>query len=512
MEAHPRSSGPRSACYPEVGTLVADTYRVEKVLGNGGMGVVVAARHEVLDQLVAIKFLQGKLAEDHAAVERFRREARVAAKVRSDFVPHVFDVGRLSSGERFLVMEYLDGHDVGEELERRGRFSVHDACMFALQALDAIGRAHAAGIVHRDLKPANLFLAKQRDGSLEVRVLDFGISKQLHQSDLLRLTTESELMGSPLYMPPEQVVTPEQVDARADIWSMGVVLYEMLAGCLPYEAETLPEICTKLMQEDPTPLSRVAPDLPGDLCDLIMRCLVRDPERRLPNARALALGLLPYAPEGAGRLSFVGEPSESFSDRPLHPSLDLRESRVTALGWSQSTNARSGSGLFPSASERTVPPAYERDDSARPAEGRPVRRRARLWLALGAGVGMALLVGLSPRLVGRLPSQAGQVAEPGQMPLARTLTIAHRPHVSSAFAEADRPLDGTAGSHGPVTPQLTRRPASSRGPRAVSLVGQQSPPPDLGGASAGDTSDISAPNQLGQAPPFGIYSDFGGRK
>src|SRR5688500_4451427 len=219
-----------------VGDRIADKYVVESIIGEGGMGLVVAARHVELDQRVAIKLLLPAIAELGTAAERFRREARSAARIRSDHVCRVLDVGSLPSGVPYLVMEHLEGCDLATELERRTRLPVAEAIEWVLQACEGLAEAHSVGIVHRDLKPANLFLARRSDGSKRIKLLDFGVSKALDDSGAgqHKLTQTSTLVGSPLYMSPEQLSSSRDVDVRTDIWALGAVLHELLSGKPPF--------------------------------------------------------------------------------------------------------------------------------------------------------------------------------------------------------------------------------------------------------------------------------------
>jgi serine/threonine-protein kinase len=236
------------------GRVLAGKYRVERVLGQGGMGVVVAAHHIQLDERVAIKFLLPDAVANAEVVGRFVREARAAVRIKSEHVARVSDVGTLEGGEPYMVMEYLEGSDLAAWLLQRGALPVEQAVEFLLQASEAIAEAHALGIVHRDLKPANLFVVRRADGLWSVKVLDFGISKvtALDASGPdANFTRTSAVMGSPLYMPPEQMAASRNVDARADIWALGVILYELLSGHAPFAGETLPEVCMKIAIEPP---------------------------------------------------------------------------------------------------------------------------------------------------------------------------------------------------------------------------------------------------------------------
>jgi eukaryotic-like serine/threonine-protein kinase len=280
-----------------IGELVANKYRVERVLGRGGMGVVVAAMHEQLAQRVAIKMLLPEAKASPQALARFAREARTAATIRGEHVARVLDVGELEGGAPYIVMEYLDGRDLAQTLAERGTLPADEAVAFVLQACEAIAEAHAAGIIHRDLKPSNLFVTRGADGSPLVKVLDFGISKRLLCSDAEgQLTTTSSFIGSPLYSPPEQLVRSHDVDARSDIWSLGTILFEVLAGRPPFLGDSVMHVASKIFNEDPAPLTELRSDLPADLCAVVMRCLRRRPEERYPDVRALARALAPFAP------------------------------------------------------------------------------------------------------------------------------------------------------------------------------------------------------------------------
>jgi serine/threonine protein kinase len=280
-----------------IGELVANKYRVERVLGRGGMGVVVAAMHEQLAQRVAIKMLLPEAKASPQALARFAREARTAATIRGEHVARVLDVGELEGGAPYIVMEYLDGRDLAQTLAERGTLGCEEAVAFVLQACEAIAEAHAAGIIHRDLKPSNLFVSRGPDGSPLVKVLDFGISKRLLCSDSDGLlTTTSSFIGSPLYSPPEQLVRSHDVDARSDIWSLGTILFEALAGRPPFVGDSVMHVASKIFNEDPPSLLELRPELPADLNAVVMRCLRRRPDERYPDVRALARALAPFAP------------------------------------------------------------------------------------------------------------------------------------------------------------------------------------------------------------------------
>jgi serine/threonine-protein kinase len=226
------------------GDVLADKYRVDRVLGMGGMGVVVAATHLQLERRVAVKFmLPAALAVDKDALGRFQREAKVAVQLSSEHVAKVLDTGSFADGTPYIVMEYLEGEDLGERLKLSTTFAVSSMADFIIQACDAIAEAHSLGLVHRDLKPANLFMTKRRDGTPLIKVLDFGISKSMSIGDgNLALTKTTTMLGSPLYMSPEQMRSAKKVDQRTDIWSLGIIMYELLGGRVPFDSDTLGDL------------------------------------------------------------------------------------------------------------------------------------------------------------------------------------------------------------------------------------------------------------------------------
>jgi len=280
-----------------IGEIVADKYRVERLIGEGGMGVVVAATHLQLDTVVALKLLPESSTSDPVLVERFVREARAAAKLRSDHVTKVLDVGKLQSGAPFMVMEYLEGANLADVLAAGGRLEPAVACDYVLQACEAVAEAHAHGIVHRDLKPENLYLTTRVGGAGMVKVLDFGVSKTTAVAG--SLTTTKAVVGSPMYMAPEQMRSSRVADPRSDVWALGVVLYELLTERCPFEAESLPELCLKISRDTHRPIFELRPELAPELVAVVDRCLQKDPAQRYANAAELASALEPFAPAHA---------------------------------------------------------------------------------------------------------------------------------------------------------------------------------------------------------------------
>ncbi|HVJ91976.1 MAG TPA: serine/threonine-protein kinase, partial [Labilithrix sp.] len=278
------------------GDVLADKYCVERILGAGGMGVVVAARNLALGKPVAIKMLLPSMLAAPRAVERFEREARAVVQLKSEHVAEVLDIGKLASGAPYIVMELLEGCDF-EELLRDRVFSVEEATLYVLQACEAVAEAHGLGIVHRDLKPRNLFLTHRLDGTPLVKVLDFGISKWTSADAAAHsLTRTSDVIGSPNYMSPEQIRSAKDVDVRTDVWSLGVVLFELLTGRLPFLADGLPQLCALILEQDAPLLATLRPDVPEELAAIVARCLERRPERRFQTIAELARALESFAP------------------------------------------------------------------------------------------------------------------------------------------------------------------------------------------------------------------------
>jgi serine/threonine protein kinase len=313
------------------GAILAEKYRIERTLGSGGMAVVLAATHVQLLEPVAIKVLHRQVLARPGALDRFLREARVAMRLRSEHVARVFDIGAMSDETPFIVMELLRGADLAAVLHERGPIPIAEAIDYVLQACQALAEAHAVGIVHRDLKPANLFLCTSVDGAPCVKVLDFGVSKLLldESADALALTVRASsampaaqrhggaseslpppisvtltraLLGSPLYMAPEQVQNAREVDARADVWALGVIVYELVSGKRPFPGETLDELCAQILAAPIAPL--VGPNGPlPELQAALAPCFAKDRAERYPDVRAFAEAMVAFASPD-GRSSF----------------------------------------------------------------------------------------------------------------------------------------------------------------------------------------------------------------
>jgi serine/threonine-protein kinase len=462
------------------GDVLDGKYRVERVLGEGGMGVVVAATHLELGQLVAMKFVLNEGLSRPDVVQRFIREARAAVRIRGQHVARVLDVGRMQSGAPYIVMEYLEGRDL-EHVVREGPLPIDQAVDYVIQACDAMAEAHRLGIVHRDLKPANLFLATQPDGGVCVKVLDFGISKSnLDVGSVGGLTSDGALLGSPLYMSPEQMRSSKNVDRRSDIWSLGAVLFEFLAGKPPFYGDSVPGLIASILSDPPAPLAALRPEAPSELVAVVMRCLEKDPAQRFPDVAQLALALGPFAPYHAQLavervhriLGSIPPPpgSEAYSSGPprsvaqprsVAPPPSVAPARgaepgqgATATGWGGGAETRSGQG------------------------------RSNVWL-IGAALGALALAGGGYALFANrtvpAPEPAPATATPPP-PVEKNVLTPARPEVVPRV-EANLPLREEAPvpkpsavastkAHGSLAPKPSAHPTPTPDPKASGSKGR----------------------------------------
>jgi eukaryotic-like serine/threonine-protein kinase len=486
------SGGPtsqRSLPFPP-GTVLAGKYRVEKLLGEGGMGWVVEAMHIHLEQRVALKFMHARnMVENPDAVARFLREARAAARIQSEHIARVFDVGTLDSGEPYLVMEYLEGQDLEGLLRAKGTLPVEQVVEYALQACEGLAEAHAKGIVHRDLKPANLFLARRTDGSVRVKLLDFGISKLAPQgggSDV-GMTSTQALMGSPLYMSPEQLRSSKNVDRRADLWSMGVILYEMLGGEAPFQADTLPEVCARIMAEPPPPLAMGSKGIGA----VVMRCLEKDPSNRFADAGALAAALAPMGSADSRAIA------ERISRVVRSSGASLPEIRTDASGPLAPMTAAAASGIVQTSAQFGT------------VTNTKASRRSTLPLVIGAGAALAIAVGIGVLAMrGKHAEVAPIVAAPAEPPAAISAPpVLVAPSASVAAAPSAAP------SSSPTDTVASSAPAPSATPAPAVAQGRPQPrtrPTSAGTANGTPAVPPPAPAPTPTAKPAST-NGFGGR-
>ncbi len=440
------------------GEVLAGKYRIERVLGSGGMGMVLAAHHVGLDTKVAIKLLRPEMHGNAEAVGRFAIEARAAARITSEHVARVFDVGALEDGAPYIVMEFLDGSDLSERLRVEGRLSITQAVDFVLQACEALAEAHDAGIVHRDLKPSNLFCVRRPNGSLCVKVLDFGISK-LSMSGAqsnLTMTATSAVMGTPFYMSPEQMESAREVDSRTDIWSLGIILFELIAGRRPFEGQTLPEICFRIAAHPAPRVRETRPEVPPGLDEAISRCLEKRRTERFSTVAELVAALIPFG----------SEPTTGPGSRASGPGRTL-----THVDSERTSTVDTGGGFRPPQTLSAL---------GHTKGGAASRRPARLWLGGGvaafAGVAMMIFV---TRSLSEHPPPPSSTAAPAVETAAAPVPAAVAPKPPDPVVPP--PAIGlVATSEGPLVDTRDAGPAPAKRPRtqAVPAAAGSSRPAD----------------------------------
>ena len=297
-----------ASSFPATGDVLAGKYELVRPVGKGGMGVVYEARNRRLGQRVAVKLLKADLLAHPECVKRFEREGRNAAQLVSAHVARVIDVDTTAGGVPFLVIEFLEGHDVQAELVAKGALAIPDAVDIVLQACSAMSEAHALGLVHRDLKPGNLFLCDKPAGT--VKVLDFGVSKLLTDDEASLLTGSSVALGTPHYMSPEQAFSAAQVDARSDIWALGMILYRLISGRFPFDG-TSPMAVVLALGSHPVKPFLAEDEVPRALGEAVMTALAKDRSLRFQHVDDLAAAIAPF---GSGKHTFA-----PASRRPASP-------------------------------------------------------------------------------------------------------------------------------------------------------------------------------------------------
>ena len=463
----------------KIGETLAGKYIVERVLGVGGMGVVVAAKHIHLGERVAIKFLLPNALAQPDVVERFLREGKAAAKMKSEHIARVRDTGTLDSGAPYLVMEYLDGHDLSAVLSEKGTFPMEVAVGYVLQACEALADAHAAGVIHRDLKPGNLFLTRKNDGTPVIKVIDFGISKLAvtgeagsPENGTGDMTQTAMLMGSPYYMAPEQMASARDVDARSDIWSLGIILHTLLTGTPPFKAPSVMAIFELILAGAPR-LRSVLPSAPEGLEKIILKCLQKDRNERYANVADLAAALVEFGPAAARE-------SAERSARILH---------VNSVNSGKGSPPPFDAPLLAGSSTPADPNASQGPWDRSGGEPAP-RRSSRSILALGGVVVVVLAAGAFAFLRGdgHAVSPLSPSAEPALATSPLAATSPHDalvPSVAPALIATAPAATASASAATPVAaaPSAAARPASTA-PRIRPPVSPPARPPadPFGGA------------------------------
>jgi len=438
---------PPPECLVRPGDRLAGRYRIERKLGSGGMGIVFAARHEELGELFAVKLMRVQEAELEETSKRFLREARAAARLRNEHVARVVDAGKDESGRQYLVMEYLKGRNLGDVLHERGPLPVEDAVGYVLQACVGVAEAHRHGIIHRDLKPENLFLAKQADRLPLVKVLDFGISKFLPGKGMSGadsvVTSPSLVMGSPGYTSPEQLRTPDKIDVRTDVWSLGVILYKLLSGTMPFAKGEIADVMVAVISEEPPLLAALVSSIPLELSAVVARAMAKDADERFQSVAELAIALRPWAPRWA-------------AEAPLRAANILGQSAILVEA-----------AVLPSAPEPPAAPAVLLPD---PPPGPTLEEKARGGFARFKGrIALAVALALCGMVVSR----------------------AWRKHDSNVAANAERSPALVADSASAVA--VTPAPETPVAPPPVADAEREVPlasPPDAPPASASGPSKV----------------------
>ncbi|WP_437980691.1 protein kinase domain-containing protein [Sorangium sp. So ce117] len=448
-----------------IGRTLDDRYTMLRLLGQGGMGAVYEARHAGTGRRVAVKVILGQAADDEL-VRRFQREARAVGAVESEHIAQVFDTGRdRETGAPYIAMEFLEGEDVQALIERLGPLPVDLALRIGLQACLGLERAHEAGIVHRDIKPANLFLAKKQGGQRVIKVLDFGVAKVTDNSlGNGGMTKSGALLGSPLYMSPEQARGNGAIDARSDVWSLGVSLYHALSGHRPNEhltglGELVLAICTTPVRW----LQEIAPWVPPEVARVVHRALVIDPSGRTASAGELAAALRAFLPGGEAIVEAMLVPLDAATrasrasfgaiSAPLHASsapfgAALTPPRGSAAPF-EAAGRPSGGQSGPYALSATAPATSVRlsNRPERPASRPPVALIAGgvLAAALAGGAGVYLAVRSAPPAA---PAPSAEPAPPARAeaepPPSAGAEARPTPSASAEPPRADTPADPPA--------------------------------------------------------------------
>jgi serine/threonine-protein kinase len=412
------------------GETLQETYRLERLIGRGGMGVVYEASHARLVRRFAVKLLYQEVASNPEAIARFRREAEITSSLGHQHIVEVIDFNHCADGTPYIVMELLEGEDLGSRIKRRGKIALPQASEIVRQAASALQAAHQKGIVHRDLKPQNLFLCRREDREIFVKVVDFGVSKMIG-ADTGVLTQGRALLGTPYYMAPEQALERSaEVDARSDVYALGVILYEMLTGLPPFVAESIPTLLYKIVHEEAPPLRAARPDLPPSLEEVVALALAKRPEARPPSMRALWRELAEPLGHTLADLSTSGLGA-------LDAETSAEVSLADALG---ETLPPSGRSTPPPTVVEAQPPALSTQLSGE-LRAPPPRARGPVRLLVG---GLAAVALVATGVVLATMIQPGPARLPGSAPdvvAARTRPDAPRP---DAAGRADRRAIATA--------------------------------------------------------------------
>ncbi|MFK7986631.1 MAG: serine/threonine protein kinase [Sandaracinaceae bacterium] len=458
-----------------IGTVIAEKYRLDSILGRGGMGVVFAGQHTGTGRPVAVKVLLPQYAEHDEVKHRFLTEARSAASIHHPNVVDVLDIGVAEDGSLYLVLEFLEGESLEDRLADMGRLGAEETLTVLLPIIDAVGKAHDAGIIHRDLKPPNIFLSRDGRGELVPKLLDFGVAK-VTQTDPGGQTKTGSVVGTPHYMSPEQARGLRELGAAGDIWSMGVVVYECLTGQTPWDTDNVHTLLMQIVGTPPPPVTDLAPECPATLADAIHRCLSKEPSDRPPSALALAL-LLREAADACGY-----ELGSVRGSTPSEPGVAARISAGVAATLPADLD-EAGS----------TPAAATLDEVSAPDP----RRTPWLWIAVAS---MVLLVGLAFALGGSEPDETTATSDQGAANLTDGVALAAEPPgrlTETVDAGPELPPGVEAPDEVEVesavaTPELAE--ATAEPPAAPPRTGTGSPSRRRGGRRRPTPAELPAPD------------------
>ncbi len=495
---------PHENCLVGVGDVIAGKYEVERVIGEGGMGVVVSAMHVELQERVAIKLMLPSLVGHTESATRFAREARATVRIKSEHVARLFDFGKLPDGSPFMVMEYLEGETLAQQLNRTTSIELSRAIDIVIEACAGVADAHRLDIIHRDLKPENLFLARTGDDRVVVKVLDFGISKA-NLKNLSPTRTEGG-MGTPAYAAPEQLRCAGDAGPEADVWSLGVVLFELLTGRLPFQAGSFAEMCAAVLTQRAPHPCEIRPEIDESLDAVVMRCLEVEPAQRYSSVIQLAVALGPYASETGHAIIARLDPRGSRTNEgpsgprmPIDALLGTTGSHQQALTEGDPVSPRSPK---PSLSGRERESGWPVATSARPGLARlgtPRARRASLLAA--AAVALFILGG----------AFVSDDAEVDVAAVAAASTIEGKPVRSSGPLTA-RPEADAEGSDAGTPPPTSTPPAPAPPPPPSSSPPLEPPPPPKPPAPRASAEWPPKPTPATSAGAAAAFNGFGGRK
>ena len=462
------------------GTVLLGKYRIDEVIGTGGMGRVVRASHLYLQQSVAIKILLPQMAESPSTVARFLREAQATVRLKSEHIARVIDVGTMPDGIPFMVMEHLEGNDLNQILRHHGPQVPEIVCDLMLQACEGMAEAHAMGIVHRDIKPSNFYITRRPDGSMLLKILDFGISKTPVGYE--ELTGTQTVIGTPSYMSPEQMKSGKQTDARSDIWSMGVVMYQLLHGRPPFSGESYAELVLKVGTEPPAPIDL---QLPAGLGDVILRCLEKEQRNRLQNVGELARMLAPFATDPSTAAQTAARTTRILTARHNQPHPDGRPTFGPVGFGQQGSPLSAGGGLatpVPLSPAQLTPRSWPPSTSLSQGRGQVTHqtRSSKGWLVAGA-LSLAILAGAGGYIVNGIIKDEAR----------REGAVVEAPPAAAAEPETPEPAPADPATDPPATvPTTPTTPATA----------SATPPSPTAPMTATATPTTAAPTPTTAAP------------